>query len=312
MGFGGSTGGGGSSGSVDWPSYFKDVHYSMLCATGGSSLSPSWTEWANWATHANPFEAVTIYSPDTALNNMVEYVNTYADLVDSILWTDVSTLMSTATTFVDTNLLSDSYITQDSEAFDDLVDLKVTTDSLPRFQRGMQELNAVQSSSYVIGKSLIETAANMEKARYLAGLKTSLAAQRLNVITGMVNQMGQFYLARTEASRAWAAMGIEAQRLAVVAKKEETDQVSRNTEAHRRWPMEVIQYGANLLAAGHGGTASPKPNEVNPGISAMGGALSGAAAGASLASVAGLSATPAGWALMGVGAVVGGIAGLLS
>ena len=68
-----------------------------------------------------------------------------------------------------------------------------------------------------------------------------------------------------------------------------------------KWPLEVFQYGSNLLAAVSGGTGfTPGPTGVQ---SSLGGAMSGAAIGARISGGSMFGA--------GAGALLGGIGGYL-
>ena len=96
---------------------------------------------------------------------------------------------------------------------------------------------------------------------------------------------------------------IESRRIAVVMKNEE---VAANIEIDEKdavWDMSVFQYGCNVMAAIAGAAATTKGNQPvsSTGKSVLGGALSGAAAGM-------MTGNPV---FAGIGAVIGGLGGLL-
>ena len=55
-----------------------------------------------------------------------------------------------------------------------LIDDEIETTSLPRLQTGMRDMNAVMSSSFVVGKSLIEDTRTKMVAKFSADLKYRL------------------------------------------------------------------------------------------------------------------------------------------
>jgi hypothetical protein len=101
---------------------------------------------------------------------------------------------------------------------------------------------------------------------------------------------------------------IEAMRIKIVAKKEESDKNIDIDEQDALWDLEVFQYGANVMASIQGGTVSNGPRRPSTAASVLGGALSGAAAGAMIGS----TMTPAGGLMpMAIGAVLGAATGFL-
>lgn len=97
-----------------------------------------------------------------------------------------------------------------------------------------------------------------------------------------------------------AVLNIEANRIAIVANKEENDMNIEIEAKEELWDFELLQYAGNMLAAVSGGTVSPKTPST--GQSALGGAMSGAAVGAQVGGGYGAI----------IGAIIGGIGGLLA
>ena len=97
-------------------------------------------------------------------------------------------------------------------------------------------------------------------------------------------------------------MLIEANRMKIVALKEQTDTDLKYDEADATWDLEVFQYGCNVLASIGGGVASPKGSkQPSTSQSMIGGALSGAAAGGMIGGLPGAL----------IGGVLGAAGGLL-
>ena len=121
-----------------------------------------------------------------------------------------------------------------------------------------------------------------------------------------------------EYQKAIATLGVEVQRLKIVAKKEQTEAEADFDEKDAKWDLEVFQYGANVLASAAGGTVQhPSSSKNNKTVSAIGGAVTGAAVGG-MAAYGLMQAgaingwNPAGWAMMAGGAIIGGISAMMS
>jgi len=107
----------------------------------------------------------------------------------------------------------------------------------------------------------------------------------------------------------YVRMSVEANRIKIVAKKEQTDQDAVIDDSDAKWDLEVFQYGGNLMAAIGGGTAIPNLAKKNAAASVIGGAMMGAASGAMVGAQIGAGGGPYG---AGIGAVLGAAVGLLS
>ena len=113
------------------------------------------------------------------------------------------------------------------------------------------------------------------------------------------SQMLKLMLQRITFEESYAKMVIEGKRIRIVANKEETDRNAELDKLDGLWDLEVFQYGANVMASVAGGTATPhKPSMAQ---SVLGGAMSGAAAGAMIPGVGPLA-----------GGILGAAAGFLN
>jgi len=106
-----------------------------------------------------------------------------------------------------------------------------------------------------------------------------------------------------------AAIEIEAEKLAIVAEKEFQEDTADFADKKADWILNRTQKGANVIAAGFGGTMTSQGG-LSKNQSAISGAFSGASLGLSASAMEGAAfGGPAG--LIG-GAVLGGIAGLIT
>lgn len=307
-GGGGSTGGGGGgSGQVDYPAYMKTIHNDWLDNTGVDTITSSITDIMNTALSNSPFTGATAYDPTTPLSDAWTAVCAFNTVVDALDHSsDWQSVIVNAASIIDTNIIDSSYITDDVDAYRDVLDDQLTGTILTRFEAGMRDINAVQSSAFVLGRAFLEAMAVRDVAKYQAELKFKLHLQRNSMVESATSNMLQNLMQRVSFEQAVATLSVEAKRIHIVAKKEQTDQDLKIDEADAQWDLEVFQYGANLLAAIGGGTATPASGQkqLSTGQSAIGGALAGAAMGASIGSYAYPGIGTA------IGAVIGAAAGL--
>ena len=281
---GSSGGGGGGSGAVSYPAYMQDVHADWLNQTGADFIAQSLTDTMNTAFGASPWAAAVAYNPDADLVNLIAAPDALQTLVD---------LLSTGTTLdtLITNILDTTRIQDSIDAFEADLDARLLAEILPRFEAGMRDINAVTSSAFAIGRALIEENQDRQVAKYAADLRMKGFSDDAIKVIGL----------KLEYQKAVSQMLAEAYRIKMVAKKEEADLNIKIDENDALWDLEVFQYGANLLAGIGGGTTTPKTKQVSQTQSMLGGAMSGAAAGAMVAGPWGALA----------GGVLGAASGLL-
>jgi hypothetical protein len=182
-------------------------------------------------------------------------------------------------------------ISQEAVSLSDDLDNEV----IPRFEAGMRDINAVMSTSFVVGKAMLETARTKALAKFAAEVRTRmipLVAERWKtqlewhkqIVDTLANFMKFYFMARNEID-------------------------AYNREAylkHLLWPFTVYRYRMEVLGVLQNAINQKNSAEGNSSArSALGGALSGAAAGAEIGSaVPGIGT--------GIGAAVGGLIGLAS
>lgn len=176
------------------------------------------------------------------------------------------------------------------------------TDAMPRFEAGMRDLNAVMSSTFVVGKAMMETARTKAISRFSADIRGKLlpiVTERWSnhltwnrSVTEMYAQILKFYISA------------------------EMDVKDHNLEVRVRaamWPFSVLQYETAALGAL---TGAQDVKQTVAGASkaqkAIGGAMMGAAGGAMVGAQIGAAGGPIG-ALGGaaIGAIIGLAGGLL-
>jgi len=193
--------------------------------------------------------------------------------------------------------------------------------NVSRFAAGMADINAVQSSAFVIGMALMENQFSKEVSRFRAQIKAELFsktvmkaadatasayinryATRDGFIAQAVNMMHAIFAMYLNAQAEAMKVGVEVERMSVVAEKERADRQLEIDVAFARWDADALQFAGNFVAALSGGVVGPIGQKPSTAQSALGGALSSAAA-----------AAPTGNPYIIAGAaVLGGIGGALS
>jgi len=279
MGFG--SGGGGSSGTVDYPDYMKTQHETWL-----TSIASAMSTAQSGASPFSGFTAVDI----TALFGTPS--PTAAAALQALNALDLNTLFDDyfTDTTLETGIDVDAVVTAEADLLDD----RLISDVLPRYEAAKSNAGAAFTSAFVIGRAILEDGNNKQVAAFDAKLRLQLAQQLLTI--------------RKEVALARLGVSIEHKRLVTVLSTEmsriiaagrlDSDKTQAEMDAKDRlFDLEVYQYGSNVMGS-ISGAAIRSGSDVNTTQTAIGGALSGAAAGAMAGSV-----------IPGVGTALGAAAG---
>lgn len=315
-------GGGGGAGVVDYPTHMKTWHSMALDHTGVDSLTSSMTDIMNAAIGSDPFTGEVAYDPDAQLAAMLAKITSHEAIVNAldegVDWLNFTVIADGAISFITPVPAADAEIDADVLAFGDQLDVQLTNTVYPRFEAGMRDINAVVSSAFAIGRTVIEEGRNIEVAKHASGLrikafilKDTILADNIkdkntlntNLVMKGASDMLLAMANRVQFQQGITHMLIEANRIKIVAKKEEVDTNLEIDESAATWDLNVFQHGANLLASIGGGTMVPNERKKSTASSVIGGALSGAAAGAMLT-----AGNPLGAAF---GGILGAASGLL-
>ncbi len=359
-------GGSGSAGKIQLDTYARNMVADLL-SSGHASNVPVDRLGASIVDHmhdaSNPFTGVTAYDPDTRTTAMLTESSAFATILDALgEVVDWAALFTQANTTIDTHFTdptvnaatdidgdweesqpgSNAEIEIDVDAYGDIVDDRVTTDVLPRFQRGMQDVNAVMTSAFTIGQAIIEGMADRDIAKYHGTLRVAASLQKdqieatsvleknrhkaeahkqddkINAISVMqendmyvksIEQMVTLKLGYLNLQHNLSRIVIDINRMQLIAEKEEQDVQISVDEMEARWPFELFVYAGNTLAAASGATTANVPRGPTRTQSTIGGAMSGAATGAMVGSV--VPGIGTGWGA-GIGAVAGAYMGYTS
>ena len=184
----------------------------------------------------------------------------------------------------------DNLISAEAQDLED----ELTDNAIPRYETGMRDINSVISSSFAVGKAMMESTRIKAISKFSAKIrywlipvvadrwKTHLEWNKAVVTT--YAEMFKFYLI--------SRIDVDNQNFDIAAKD-------------RLWPFTVLRYEGEGLGALTGAKNIKDPAAASTGQKMLGGALSGAAAGAMVGSVVPVVGTA--W-----GAVIGGVLGAAS
>lgn len=270
--------------AIEYPSYMQIQHEFWLDGGGtGADDTKGLSLAIKNAITTNPYTGLTGYDPSTNIASMVTAIDTFAATITAMnAHTDFDTYQNAAAAQIDATISPDAYILARVQAHASALDTEVSAKIIPRFNAGMRDINAVQTSAFVIGRAIIEIDRNEKVDKFMADLRFQADAKRGDLIQAATNEMVRMHLQKIELGRVVAAMTIEELRLAIAAQSDYNTEVKALAADLGRWPLEVYKYGANMLASIGGGTTSSVPMDGNKTARIVGAGLSAAIVAASI------------------------------
>jgi len=281
MGSGGSSSGGGES-TIRYAPYIEKKHKTFLNTSESSGII---------ARSNNPYSGYTNLDFDNAFYGAGYAISSFPSLYDMfgkfMAGLDIEALWDQVLNDIQNNsTILNSVNSHRDLLYDDLVQK-----TIPRFEEGQRDMNSVMSSSFVIGKAVIEQGITKKVAEYSADLRYKLIpvaaeifSKHLTWNSGMITTY------------------LEVMKLAILTK---FDTQSTNYDFALKevmWPFSVLEQERANLGALQGAVSSPAGGSApSTGQKVLGGAMAGASMGA--------TAGPWGAA---IGGVVGGLAGAFS
>ena len=266
--------GGGSSESdntVRFAPYLEDVHKMILNGGGGTAPITNLMATFNGAIGNSPYGGVSALAIDNAFFGSGYTVSSFPSLWDMfgkfmggldvhVLWNKI---------YEDT--VQDAEISSTIAAHAALLDDEIQTSVLPRFNAGMRDINAVMSSSYVIGRALIEDARVKSVNKFASEI-------RIRAVDASV-QIWSKHLSWNEAViKSYSDLFT----LYIRAKLDsDRDNMEYGTK-DALWDLSLYENVRAMLGALGGGGATNNQSGPSQAAKSVGGALSGAAMGAQM------------------------------
>ena len=234
--------------AIRFADYVEAKHSSFLEETQAQRIT---------AIPDNPFDGYTDIEVDDAFFGASYTISSFPSLYDMfgkfVAGLDVEALytqsLETATNTPEINDL----VTAESTLLDDDIEANI----LPRFELGARDINSVMSSSFVIGKSVIEEARVKSIAKFSAQLKYNMIpisvdlwkthlTWNTNVIINYLEVMKIYFATKTN---------IDSTNYGMAA-------------SDKLWPFTVLKYEGAALGAltgtGEGATTSTTKEKPNP------------------------------------------------
>ena len=301
-------GGGGSAPAYTW----SEIRYAGYIETRHSDFLLSVYSARIGAISNSPFANYTDIEVDNAFFGAGYAISSFPSLYDMygkfMAGLDIEALWTQEyNDTIDSSVVNDLIAAEGA-----LIDDEIETTSIPRLQTGMRDLNSVMSSSFVVGKSLIEDTRTKMVAKFSADLKYQLipiAQSRWQTHLDWNKQVVSIYA--------------EVMKLYFSAKTD-IDEVNYAMAAKNvLWPFTVLDFERAALGALQGATNS-KTDVAGASTASrvLSGALTGAAMGAMVGgqitrtaattttNAAGATVSTAGTTFAGVGAGVGALLGI--
>lgn len=291
MCFGG--GGGGGSGSGTQVTY---IRYAPYIESSHKVFLGQIQTYRNAKKGRSPYAAYTATNIDTAFLGAGILISAYGSLFGKFLTymqnIDTASLYDTAFTRTVNSQNVKNLVTAEGA----LLSEEIENEAYPRMLAGARDLNAVMSSTFVIGKANIEATRLKLLSKFSTGLKFSLLPHAMAV-----------WKTQLEWNRGIVDNYARYLQLYYSAKMDTIEQNYTMAAKDELWPFTILDHERAALGAMQGAmnTKSIAGEGPSTGQKVIGGAMSGAAAGAM---IAGTGAGPMGALL---GGAIGGLAGLL-
>ncbi|KKN73954.1 hypothetical protein LCGC14_0395190 [marine sediment metagenome] len=324
-----SNGGGSVSGAISHQATLLAFVEEMLNDKTADSLDNSIVDLVNAAHTTNPYDAVTSFNPNTALTliadspltRMNEQYAAAKTLVDGIVeetdWASyVVAAVAKFTSYEDIDFLdnldtaiagllvsvesalSSSSITSMVTAFENNKKTRFLRD-VGLWSGGMADINAVHTSSFIIGLALQQIEFSNSVDQYERELKGNIYMKLVtsgidahvkahvvqlnnkdNLITQAPSLMASLNQLKTQLVTDLAKIKVDVERMTIIAKKEQEDRQVAIDVDEALWDMEAMLYAGNILSSITGSTTGRQiPQTPSTAQSVLGGALTGASIG---------------------------------
>lgn len=252
MGMRGGGAGGGFSGKIDFPNYMRNFHGDYLI-DNAAVLIPI------LLAGASPYNSAFAYDPDTDVDTSQERMDAYTEAVDALVPSDdIQGFLTDASDIVDTELLPDSYITDQATAFE-VTNKPAYLRAVQNTSAGMQDVNSVHNSAFIIGLAIMESEFQNSIDSFTANLKMQRDQLRTNAVISVTGLMAAAYQLRLNTLNQAAGMQLENARFVVAAKQNQYDKDIELDVRDLLWDFDVLDRGGMVLGAINGAPAAPNP-----------------------------------------------------
>lgn len=295
------SGGSSGSGKIEYPDWMEAQHTIWLADVDADMD----TAMAN-----NPYADVGAYNPSDRLDVIDEQLDAFIQELDSFDPVRiVQDAMSEGQQLAEGVMFPESIVDDVVKNFANRQTI-IHQRTVNRFAQGMADMNAVQSSTFVSGRSMLDNEFNELVGKFNADLTFQNARDQVSATANAAGELMRLATMKFDARRVAVEVEAETQRVMMIAEKQQWDSdVSLNVN-DTLWDLSLYSYGQNVMSSISGSAVSPGGDResMSEGLdssstSRTGAVMSGAAAGASAGAMSGT-----GWGAA-IGAVIGGAAG---
>jgi hypothetical protein len=199
----------------------------------------------------NPFSAAFSYDPSTDMLTIQDSVDAFQALVSALdPETDLGSHISLAITSADGAITTTS-IDADVDAFE-TASAPAFARSVNRLTSGMAEINAVNSSAFIIGMAQMENARTNELAAYRAKLASQNQHDRTVLVAQFAADIANMQGRQLDAQRAATDMQRAVSTNNIIAMKEFLAEELDLDYKDSTYEMELFSFANQTLAAGLG------------------------------------------------------------
>jgi hypothetical protein len=247
--------GGGGSTKTEYPGYMKNWHQTWLSAIN--------SEMVTALAAGSPL--LTISLPDVGVYFGTPEGTVYGAL-DTFTHMDIDRLWNMSYEAVVSGNVFQDAVKVFTDAFHEQAEEKL----LPEFKAGMRNINAVQTSQFVIGESIIHSTILRQAAQHATDLQKVL----LNICQNITQMKVQAY-------KDTIHYILETSRLNLAALHDRNTLDIKIKEDSSNWRLDMYEHAARMLGSING-SAVPVRHKGSPIQSALAGAASGAAMGSAM------------------------------
>jgi hypothetical protein len=281
---------------IRYAPYLESAHSDALVATDSavSILNLAWTDSMAGQRPVDPYNSYTDLDVDDVFFGigiaMTSFPSLYKKFGDLMTDIDIETLYNTIFDDSMNGPVITNIIAQEAVELSD----ELETNSYPRYEIGMRDANAVMTSSYVIGKALMEVGKTKALAKFGAEIKSRMLA--------VASERWKTHL---DWNRQVVEMNAQIMKFYFMA-KHETDTYNREVHLkHLLWPFTTTRYILDALGVLNNAVNQKSSTEgAGTATRVLGGAMMGLSAGA--------TAFPGSNLGIGLGGAIGAAAGALS
>lgn len=264
-----SPGGGGSSGTIDYPTYMKDFHGAILFGgdPDGSPPIADFTAWGNVADDmvaarsaygGSPYALVEAYDPSADIDAIQAKYDDWDDLLDELNHIEDIEDIVDAAVAKSTALVPSSEIDDVVNAFE-ARSKSAYLRNVSRVATGMFDIGAVMSSQFGMALSQMEVDRQEQVNDVDARLRLMAERERYQSTNAIMSDMVKILLFKIENKRAGVGGQMDISRFNVIASQDQLDKDLTLEVKDAQWDLDLWNYPQGVMSSIAGAATVPRP-----------------------------------------------------